>query len=113
MRILFFVTAHNSLSQRVYTALTDPIYGHHISVEYATSAEALIEAAELAKPDIILCPFLTRKVPQEVYEKVNLLLPRITRFAYPIRRCRRQYLTLIVHPGAPGDAGPSALDWVR
>ncbi|CAE6398891.1 unnamed protein product [Rhizoctonia solani] len=91
MRILFFVTAHNSLSQRVYTALTDPIYGHHISVEYATSAEALIEAAELAKPDIILCPFLTRKVPQEVYEK---------------------YLTLIVHPGAPGDAGPSALDWV-
>ncbi|QRW23319.1 enoyl-CoA hydratase/isomerase family protein [Rhizoctonia solani] len=91
MRILFFVTAHNSLSQRVYTALTDATYGHHISVEYATSAEAMIEAAELAKPDIILCPFLTRKVPQEVYEK---------------------YLTLIVHPGAPGDAGPSALDWV-
>ncbi|CAE7187178.1 unnamed protein product [Rhizoctonia solani] len=91
MHILFFVTAHNSLSQRVFTALTDPAYGHHISVEYATSAEAMIEAAELAKPDIVLCPFLTRKVPQEVYEK---------------------YLTLIVHPGAPGDAGPSALDWV-
>ncbi|CAE6397693.1 unnamed protein product [Rhizoctonia solani] len=91
MRILFFVTAHNSLSQRVFTALTDPTYGHHISVEYATSAQAMIEAAELAKPDLVLCPFLTRKVPQEVYEK---------------------YLTLIVHPGAPGDAGPSALDWV-
>ncbi|CAE6438259.1 unnamed protein product [Rhizoctonia solani] len=91
MRLLFFVTAHNSLSQRVYTALTDPSYGHQISVEYATSAEAMIEAAELAKPDLIVCPFLTRKVPQEVYEK---------------------YLTLIVHPGAPGDAGPSALDWV-
>ncbi|ELU45165.1 methyltransferase domain-containing protein [Rhizoctonia solani AG-1 IA] len=112
MRILFFVTAHNSLSQRVYTALTDATYGHHSSVEYATSAEAMIEAAELAKPDIILCPFLTRKVPQEVYEKVNLLLPPITRFAHPICCCRRQYLTLIVHPGAPGDAGPSALDWV-
>ncbi|CUA71068.1 hypothetical protein RSOLAG22IIIB_04462 [Rhizoctonia solani] len=91
MRILFFVTAHNSLSQRVFTALTDPAHGHDISVEYATSAEAMIEAAELAKPDIVLCPFLTRKVPQQVYEK---------------------YLTLIVHPGAPGDAGPSALDWV-
>ncbi|KAJ1302020.1 hypothetical protein OPQ81_000855 [Rhizoctonia solani] len=91
MRILFFVTAHNSLSQRIFTALTDPTYGHQISVEYATSAEAMIEAAQLAKPDIILCPFLTRKVPQEVYDK---------------------YLTLIVHPGAPGDAGPSALEWV-
>ncbi|CAE6436939.1 unnamed protein product [Rhizoctonia solani] len=91
MRILFFVTAHNSLSQRVYTALTDPVHGHQISVEYATSAEAMIEAAELAKPELVVCPFLTRKVPQEVYDK---------------------YLTLIVHPGAPGDAGPSALDWV-
>ncbi|QRW10703.1 enoyl-CoA hydratase/isomerase family protein [Ceratobasidium sp. AG-Ba] len=91
MRILFFVTAHNSLSQRVYTALSDSSHGHELSVEYATSPEAMIEATELTKPDIILCPFLTRKVPKQVYEK---------------------YLTLIVHPGAPGDAGPSALDWV-
>ncbi|KAG8778064.1 hypothetical protein FRC12_025195 [Ceratobasidium sp. 428] len=91
MRILFFVTAHNSLSQRVFTALSDSSHNHQLSVEYAMSPEAMISACELAKPDIILCPFLTRKVPQEVYEK---------------------YLTLIVHPGAPGDAGPSALDWV-
>ncbi|KAG9099573.1 hypothetical protein FRC06_005136, partial [Ceratobasidium sp. 370] len=91
MRILFFVTAHNSLSQRVFTALSDSTHDHQLSVEYATSPEAMIEACDLAKPDVILCPFLTRKVPREVYEK---------------------YLTLIVHPGAPGDAGPSALDWV-
>lgn len=72
MRLLFFVTAHNSLSQRVFTALSDPSHGHQISVEYATSPEAMIEACELAKPDIVLCPFLTRKVPQEVYGKVKL-----------------------------------------
>lgn len=71
MRILFFVTAHNSLSQRVYTALSDSSHGHELSVEYATSPEAMIEATELTKPDIILCPFLTRKVPKQVYEKVG------------------------------------------
>ncbi|KAG8715807.1 hypothetical protein FRC11_014802 [Ceratobasidium sp. 423] len=112
MRILFFVTAHNSLSQRVYTALTDPTYGHQISVEYATSAEAMIEAAELAKPELIVCPFLTRKVPQEVYDKVKLTSENHFLIHSPDLACRRQYLTLIVHPGAPGDAGPSALDWV-
>jgi hypothetical protein len=74
MRILFFVTAHNSLSQRVFTALSDSTHSHQLSVEYATSPEAMIEACELVKPDIILCPFLTRKVPQEVYEKVSLCL---------------------------------------
>ncbi|ODO09618.1 hypothetical protein I350_03226 [Cryptococcus amylolentus CBS 6273] len=24
----------------------------------------------------------------------------------------RQWITLVVHPGLPGDAGPSSLDWV-
>lgn len=51
----------------------------------------MIEAAQLVKPDLIICPFLTTLVPAEVFNK---------------------YLTLIVHPGPPGDAGPSALDWL-
>ncbi|KAG8427580.1 RNA polymerase II C-terminal domain kinase beta subunit [Metarhizium acridum] len=51
----------------------------------------MIEAADLVKPHLIICPFLTSLVPQQVYET---------------------YLTLIVHPGPPGDAGPSALDWM-
>lgn len=71
MRILFFVTAHNSLSQRIFTALSDSSHNHQLSVEYATSPEAMVEACELAKPDIVLCPFLTRKVPQDVYNKVS------------------------------------------
>lgn len=51
----------------------------------------MVEAAELVQPDLIICPFLTTLVPAQVY---------------------RNYLTLIVHPGPPGDAGPSALDWL-
>ncbi|KAJ6442445.1 C-type cyclin [Purpureocillium lavendulum] len=51
----------------------------------------MIEAARLARPQLIICPFLTTRVPREVYDS---------------------FLTLIVHPGPPGDAGPSALDWL-
>lgn len=69
MHLLFFVTAHNSLSQRLFTALA--ARGHRISVEYATSPAAMIEAFALAAPDVVLCPFLTRKVPREIYEKVG------------------------------------------
>lgn len=88
MKILFFCTAFNSLSQRVYLALSEQ---HYVTIEYALSQELMVEAAELVKPDLIICPFLTSLVPAAVYKK---------------------YLTLIVHPGPPGDAGPSALDWL-
>lgn len=89
MKILFLCTAHNSLSQRLYLALTTS--GHSVTIEYALSDAVMIEAAELARPDLIICPFLTNKVPKDIFER---------------------WMTLIVHPGVPGDAGPSALDWV-
>ncbi|KAG0142162.1 hypothetical protein CROQUDRAFT_50702 [Cronartium quercuum f. sp. fusiforme G11] len=89
IKILFLCTSHNSLSQRLSLVLQDK--GYHVTVELAISPQIMIQATELASPDLIICPFLTKKVPAEVYEK---------------------YLTLIVHPGPPGDAGPSAIDWV-
>lgn len=88
MKILFICTAHNSLSQRLYLALSQL---HAVTIEYALSDDSMREAARLAKPDLIICPFLTTRVPVDLYE---------------------EYLTLIVHPGPPGDAGPSSLDWV-
>ncbi|KAN0063413.1 hypothetical protein ACQY0O_004579 [Thecaphora frezii] len=88
MKILFYCTAFNSLSQRVALALRSK--GHAVTVELALSPELMISAAKLASPDIVICPFLTKRVPREVYT---------------------QWLTLIVHPGPPGDAGPSAIDW--
>lgn len=88
MKILFLCTAHNSLSQRLFLALCQT---HSVTIEYALSDKAMIEAAALAQPDLIICPFLTSRIPPEIHTA---------------------YLTLIVHPGPPGDAGPSAIDWV-
>lgn len=90
MKILFLTTAHNSLSQRLSTLLSSPEYGHDVTIEYALSVTQMMEAVVLAEPRLIICPFLTARVPKEIYEK---------------------YITLIVHPGPPGDTGPSALDW--
>lgn len=54
MKILFLCTAHNSLSQRLYLELTAS--GHEISIEYALSGAVMLEAVELFKPNIIICP---------------------------------------------------------
>ena len=89
MKILFLCTAHNSLSQRLYLDLTAS--GHNVSIELALSDEAMLDAVGLFGPDLVICPFLTARVPREIYGKV---------------------LTLIMHPGPPGDVGPSALDWL-
>lgn len=88
MKILFLCTAHNSLSQRLYLALARI---HHVTIEYALSEEVMLSAVSLAQPDIIICPFLTTLVPRKIYA---------------------DHMTLIIHPGPPGDIGPSALDWV-
>ncbi|KAF4988093.1 hypothetical protein FGRMN_9959 [Fusarium graminum] len=88
MKIFFLCTAHNSLSQQLHLKLSQT---HTVTIEYALSDAVIIKAASIVHPDIIICPFLTTAVPSEVFSK---------------------YLTLIVHPGPPGDAGPSAIDWV-
>ncbi|KAM4061786.1 DDE superfamily endonuclease [Hirsutella rhossiliensis] len=54
LRILFLCTAHNSLSQQ-------PVL---VTVEYALSDAAMVEAAGLFKPHPDICPFLTtRPIP--------------------------------------------------
>ncbi|MDM7267683.1 MAG: formyltransferase family protein [Aquificaceae bacterium] len=88
MRILLLCHRFNSLSQRFYCELSER--GHEVSVELDVHPELTIEAVNLYKPDLIIAPFLKRKIPKEVWEK---------------------HLTLVVHPGPPGDRGPNALDW--
>jgi putative two-component system hydrogenase maturation factor HypX/HoxX len=88
MRILLLVHAFNSLSQRLYVELTRD--GHTLSVELDIHERVTCEAVDLFRPDVILAPFLKRAIPPSVWQ-----------------RC----LCLIVHPGPPGDRGPSALDW--
>ena len=88
LRILFVTSAHNSLSQRAYIALTE--MGHEVTVQVVDSPE-LIEASVLARePDLVVCPMLKQFIPESVW---------------------RRYTCLVVHPGPHGDRGPSSLDW--
>jgi putative two-component system protein, hydrogenase maturation factor HypX/HoxX len=88
LRILFLVSAHNSLSQRAYIALTE--HGHDVSVATVDSAEAMEQAVVRHQPELIVCPFLKKFIPESVWAN---------------HRC------LVVHPGPLGDRGGSSLDW--
>ena len=57
-----------------------------------TSSEAMVSASRLHEPDLIVCPFMTKRIPESIYSN-------------PDRPC------LIVHPGIAGDRGASSLDW--
>jgi putative two-component system protein, hydrogenase maturation factor HypX/HoxX len=88
MQILFLVSAHNSLSQRAWIALTD--LGHEVAVAVVDSAAAMETAVRVRSPELIVCPFLKTLIPESIWRR---------------HRC------LIVHPGPRGDRGPSSLDW--
>jgi putative two-component system hydrogenase maturation factor HypX/HoxX len=88
LRILFLASAHNSLSQRALIALTE--LGHEVSVAVVSSGGDMEAAVAGYQPDLIVCPFLKRLIPESVWAN---------------HRC------LIVHPGPKGDRGGSSLDW--
>jgi putative two-component system hydrogenase maturation factor HypX/HoxX len=88
VRILLLVTAFNGLSQRAWCTLREA--GHDVRVQLATSAQDMIDGVHAADPDLVLCPYLTERVPAEIWQH------------------RR---TVVIHPGPVGDRGPSALDW--
>ncbi|MDD1611501.1 MAG: hypothetical protein LUO95_13235 [Methylococcaceae bacterium] len=89
MRILLISTAFSGLTQRFYTELDDAGYTVSVELHLGDTAQ-LIEGVALFKPDLIICPFLTKKIPPEIYEN---------------------HTCLIVHPGIKGDRGPCSLDW--
>ncbi|MFG1678832.1 enoyl-CoA hydratase-related protein [Nonomuraea sp. NPDC049269] len=88
MRILLLCSSFNGLTQRAWLELRRA--GHDVTVELAVSEQVMVEAARLAKPDLIICPFLKEKVPALLWQN---------------------HRTIIIHPGPPGDRGPSSLDW--
>jgi putative two-component system protein, hydrogenase maturation factor HypX/HoxX len=88
LRVLFLVSAHNSLSQRVQIALTE--LGHEVAVSVVDSASAMEAAVARHRPELIVCPMLKAIIPESIFTR---------------HRC------LIVHPGPVGDRGPSSLDW--
>jgi putative two-component system hydrogenase maturation factor HypX/HoxX len=88
MRLLLLTHSFNSLSQRLFGVLR--ALGHTVSVELDIADAVTEEAVQMFKPDVVLAPFLKRRIPETVWA---------------------QTICLVVHPGIPGDRGPSALDW--
>ena len=70
LRILFLVSAHNSLSQRVFVALTD--LGHDVSVEVVDSSAAIEAAVARHTPELIVCPMLKSIIPESVWSQTSL-----------------------------------------
>ncbi|WP_042374715.1 enoyl-CoA hydratase-related protein [Streptacidiphilus neutrinimicus] len=93
MRILLHASAFNSLTQRLAVELA--YQGHQISVSLDLGGgprgeTELREAVHRHSPELIVAPMLTSRIPEDVWSR---------------------HTCLIVHPGPPGDRGPSALDW--
>ncbi|GIK84565.1 MAG: hydrogenase maturation factor HoxX [Betaproteobacteria bacterium] len=88
MRILFLAHAFNSLTQRLWAELEGD--GHEVTLELDVNDAVTGEAVALAQPDLVIAPFLKRRIPDAVWRAVPCL---------------------VVHPGIEGDRGPSALDW--
>lgn len=88
MRILILSSAFSGLTQRVQRELV--LLGHNIQEHYDLEEHSLRAQLANFSPDVVICPFLTQRIPADVYQ---------------------QYLCLVVHPGIEGDRGPSSLDW--
>ncbi|THA26744.1 hydrogenase maturation protein [Streptomyces sp. RKND-216] len=88
MHILLVAGAFNSLTQRVHAELT--ARGHAVAVETVADGEAIRTAVRRHRPGLVLAPMLKAAIPREVFTA---------------------HTCLVVHPGPPGDRGPSSLDW--
>jgi putative two-component system hydrogenase maturation factor HypX/HoxX len=87
VRVLLLAHGFNSLTQRLHVELRER--GHEVFVELDVNDRVTDEAVTLARPDVVVAPILKRAIPEAVWRRVPCL---------------------VVHPGPPGDRGPSALD---
>lgn len=88
MKILILASSFSGLCQRVLRELL--VAGHNVDQHYGMDPPRLREQITRFQPDLIVCPFLTHRIPEDIWQN---------------HRC------LIVHPGIEGDRGPSSLDW--
>jgi putative two-component system protein, hydrogenase maturation factor HypX/HoxX len=88
VKILLLCSSFNGLTQRVWIELRRA--GHDVSWWMWAGDDALRATVDAVDPELVLCPFLRERVPDDVW------------------RTRR---TVIIHPGPVGDRGPSSLDW--
>ena len=88
MRILLISSSYNGLCQRAHVELE--ALGHDISITLALNPDDIRKGVTFFQPDLIICPFLKEKIPEDVWSKHHCF---------------------IIHPGIVGDRGPSSLDW--
>lgn len=88
MKIFFITTSFNGMAQRAWLELDR--LNHQVVVHIAADDGDMIEAVEAFQPDLIVAPFLKKKIPPEIWKK---------------------HVCLIIHPGIKGDRGASSLDW--
>ena len=88
-RILLISTSINSLTNAVHMHLQET-GKYELDVADVSCERDIQEAVERAKPDLVICPYLTKKIPPEVYKK---------------------YICWIVHPGIVGDRGAYSIDY--
>lgn len=88
MNILLISTGFNGMTQRVHRELA--LMDHTVSVELAISPQLMLDTVSSFAPDLIVCPFLTKRIPDSIWQN---------------------YPCLIVHPGIEGDRGASSIDW--
>ncbi|MCK3846723.1 hydrogenase maturation protein [Pseudomonas sp. W15Feb34] len=90
LKILLLSSAFNGLTQRAWLDLRQA--GHDPSVVVFTDETTVCRHVEASGADLVICPFLKDRVPQQLW-------------SHPQRP------VVIIHPGIVGDRGASALDW--
>ena len=90
LKIILLSSAFNGLTQRAWLDLRQS--GFDPSVVLFTDEATVCRQIEAADADLVICPFLKDRVPQQLWS--NLDRP-----------------VVIIHPGIVGDRGASALDW--
>jgi putative two-component system hydrogenase maturation factor HypX/HoxX len=90
MKIILLSSAFNGLTQRAWLDLRQS--GYDPSVVVFTDEATVCQQIEASAADLVICPFLKDRVPQQLWSNPDR----------PI---------VIIHPGIVGDRGASALDW--
>jgi putative two-component system protein, hydrogenase maturation factor HypX/HoxX len=88
VKIHLLCSSFNGLTQRVWTELRRA--GHDVTRSVWAGEDALRATMAAMDPELLLCPFLKERVPEDVW---------------------RSRHTVVIHPGPVGDRGASSLDW--
>lgn len=88
-KILLLSTSINSLTTAVQLHLTDTT-NYTIDLAAVNSSNDIQQIVGEKNPDLVICPYLTKKIPAEIYNTYNCW---------------------IVHPGIVGDRGAYSLDY--